>query len=73
MKIPTHKICTFLFNNGTTISAAVPYLSDDDLEPYELPFNQMMKEAQRISWNGDENQGRGGLKSFTVGERVHIP
>jgi len=69
MKTRTHNLCTFEFNNGTTIHVAVPAFGDD-LEFY--PFDLMLEEAKRLSWNGDETHGRGGLRSFTVGSLMFV-
>jgi len=64
MKWPNYKICVFEFNNNTFIRVATPAEVDKTFEQY-------MEDAKRISWNGDENDDRGGLKSFTVGQLIH--
>jgi hypothetical protein len=70
MKPKIHRVCTFLFNNGTSITVAVQAY---DAEMDDRPFEEMLADAKRIGWNGDENHGRGNLKSFTVGELIVLP
>ncbi len=65
MKWPTHMICIFEFSNNTFIRVAVPYEMDKSFEAY-------LKEAKGLSWNGNECDGRGELKSFTVANSIHV-
>lgn len=65
-----HRVCTFLFNNGTSITVAV-LAYDADMD--DRPFEEMLADAKRTGWNGDESPGRGSLKSFTVGELITLP
>jgi len=58
------KICIFEFNNGTTIKAAVTIFYDEGFDYY-------FKKAKEISWKGDEEIGRGGLRSFTISDNIY--
>ena len=69
MKEKTHRFCTFEFNNGTFIHAAVPAFVNKE----DRSFDSMLSHAMHISWNGNENHGRGDLKSFTVGPLMFVP
>lgn len=66
MKTKTHRLCTFLFHNNTSINVVVPAF---DADMRDRPFEDMLADAKRIGWNGDENHGRGGIQAFAVGER----
>jgi hypothetical protein len=69
MKTKTHRLCTFLFNNNTAIHVAVPAF---DAKMEDRTFEEMLADAKRIGWNGNENHGRGNLKSFTVGDLMLV-
>jgi hypothetical protein len=61
------RICTFTFGNGTTISAAVAY---SDGKGEWLSYQAIFEKAKEISWVGDEERGRGGLRGFQIGEPI---
>lgn len=71
MKTADHAICTFLFANGTAIRVAVPAFA---ISPsfVERSYETMYTEAKRAAWNGDETNGRGPIRSFTVGDRIIV-
>lgn len=64
------KLCTFTFANGTKILvAARAFDAAGNLFSYDAMFAQ----AKEISWQGDENIGRGGLVSFVIGDYICAP
>jgi hypothetical protein len=60
------RICIFTFRNGTQLHAAIPWLDGTR----ERGFDEMKNAAEALCWRGDENHGRGGLKSFEVGDVI---
>lgn len=69
-----HKICKFVFDNSTVICVAVPaYSKGSDGFLSVKSFEELLTEAKRIGWNGDETTGRGNVKTFTVGEYIVLP
>lgn len=64
MKYKTHKLCTFEFENGTRLRAAVPAfnLLTGLLHTYE----ETMSCAKAACWEGNEENGRGRLLSFSI-------
>jgi hypothetical protein len=63
------KICTFDFRNGTRILAAVEFCR---LDGSLLTYDEAFQEAKKLSWQGDEECGRGGLKGFEIGEQIFV-
>lgn len=68
--INDRKICTFTFRNGTTLRAAVPFLFKTGVPEGGRTFQQMFEAAKEACWRGDEENGRGPLISFEVGDHV---
>ena len=64
----THKICTFTFDNGTSLRAAVPVFTSDNSHK---SFDLMMSEAKLLVWDKDES-GRGPVTSFTIGDWIAV-
>lgn len=65
MKPQYFKLCIFEFNNGTFLRTLIPYIEDQ-------LFEAALITAKQNCWSGNENNGRGGMKSFTIGELVII-
>jgi hypothetical protein len=61
-----YKICTFKFQNQTTIVVAVP---DDDLDK---TFEKWLAHAKTIGWRNDETILRGPVTSFEVGDPIIV-
>lgn len=70
---PKHRVCTFIFRNGTEIRAAVTALVIQGREVREKTFEEFIAAAKEVSWNGDETHGRGELIRFDVGSPIFIP
>jgi hypothetical protein len=61
------RICIFTFNNGTNIRVAV---MDHDREGNQYSYDQIFAWAKERSWMGDEERGRGRLRSFEIGDWI---
>jgi len=65
----THKICTFIFRNNSKINVAVPYFDNNKI----YDFHTMMAKARCLAYKSpNEEEDRGGLQSFEVGETIFV-
>lgn len=67
MKRKIRQLCTFTFANGTRINVVA-----DTFDPHgePIPFNCVYTNAQTLGWEKEEEQYRGRVKSFVIGENV---
>lgn len=63
------RICIFTFTNGTVIRVAV---KDHDREGNEFSYDQIFAWAKERGWLGDEERGRGRLRSFEIGDWITV-
>lgn len=68
VNLPNKRVCTFKFANGTKIRVSVPFF---DHHGNLIPFEAMLSNAKTLSWNGDETEGRGTIRSFKIGNEIH--
>ncbi len=61
------RICIFTFDNGTCLRAAV---DDFDATGNKHSYDTIFRAAKNLTWTGDEERGRGRLRSFEIGDWI---